>query len=473
MSLRQGWLLTSGVWAPWAYVLAVFVSDETVLGVEVRPWHWWPLAAIAFAVAYGAVHWCYRVRLVSGSRLKKASVASVIALASILAVDYGYAFFDNVRSAEVAGDLGCVNDDELLPARYYPTEENFSLYRPMQSVSGKTCGHWARASWMASPTLASTVFEVRDQRYSIDSHGFRETTPLEQAHVFALGNSFALGQATHQDRTWPEVLELLIERPVYNLSSAGSGPKQQLMLLEHTLQTMGDSLKIERLLWMVFEGNDLEDSYEARRPVRDPRRLDYARESQGTLLGALRGFPSYIKEGSAVNRLTTGEIRLSFPRGDGPYVVDGLRLNVPIYRSARYGARLFWPPGIVRAEKPRSYLAHHPNRLLLDQTFEGMRALSAQHGFEVTVMVAPTATRLYAQYYEGIPVPSETPHFIDYVESTSKSMGFAVLPLFRLMQPYAARELLYWRDDPHWNERGNTVVAGMIAQQVFNVHPSR
>ena len=41
------------------------------------------------------------------------------------------------------------------------------------------------------------------------------------------------------------------------------------MLLEHLLRTQAGSVKIEHLLWMVFEGNDLEDSYEAARAERE------------------------------------------------------------------------------------------------------------------------------------------------------------------------------------------------------------
>jgi hypothetical protein len=45
-------------------------------------------------------------------------------------------------------------------------------------------------------------------------------------------------------------------------------------------------------------------------------------------------------------------------------------------------------------------------------------------------------------------------------------MGFETLNLFPLMQPYADKELLYLRDDDHWNARGNEVVAEVIARQL-------
>jgi hypothetical protein len=35
------------------------------------------------------------------------------------------------------------------------------------------------------------------------------------------------------------------------------------------------------------------------------------------------------------------------------------------------------------------------------------------------------------------------------------------------MRPYAERELLYFRDDTHWNARGNRVAAELIARHAF------
>ena len=96
-----------------------------------------------------------------------------------------------------------------------------------------------------------------------------------------------------------------------------------------------------------------------------------------------------------------------------------------------------------------------------------MRALAAKYGFEVTVMVAPTMTRLYASYFDNFPRVSTEPFFINYVEGLARRMGFEVLELYRLMEPYAGEEMLYWSDDNHWNEAGHRVVANIIAEHVI------
>ena len=173
-----------------------------------------------------------------------------------------------------------------------------------------------------------------------------------------------------------------------------------------------------------------------------------------------------------INRLGTGEFTMSKRPGItdswNPYEVDGVRLQYALYCSDRYGCRLFWPGGVERASKPQSYVEKHPNRPLLDQTFKEMATLSENHGFEVTVVIAPSAPRLYAPYFADVPKISDEPYFINYVAEISRELGFDVINLLPLMQPFAAKELLYWRDDPHWNGRGNEVVAEIIASHILS-----
>jgi len=47
----------------------------------------------------------------------------------------------------------------------------------------------------------------------------------------------------------------------------------------------------------------------------------------------------------------------------------------------------------------------------------------------------------------------------------ARDAGFDVVDMLELLQPYAARELLYFRDDDHCNERGHEVIAQLIAAE--------
>src|SRR5687767_6070371 len=96
----------------------------------------------------------------------------------------------------------------------------------------------------------------------------------------------------------------------------------------------------------------------------------------------------------------------------------------------------------------------HPNRAALEQVFKDMASLGKKYQFAVTVLIAPTDSRLYASHFEDFPPISAEPYFIGFVADLSREMGFQTVNLFNLLpllQPYANKELLYFRDDDHWN----------------------
>jgi hypothetical protein len=64
---------------------------------------------------------------------------------------------------------------------------------------------------------------------------------------------------------------------------------------------------------------------------------------------------------------------------------------------------------------------------------------------------------------------SNEPHFSNHVKQVSGEVGFGFVDLAELLAPYAANELIYNRDDTHWNERGHELVAQLLAQQVFGI----
>jgi hypothetical protein len=244
---------------------------------------------------------------------------------------------------------------------------------------------------------------------------------------------------------------------------SATGPKPQLELLKYMLRTHRDSMHVRRLLWMIFEGNDLENSY-AEAPAVDRSPADASSLLQGTMLEPFFLLPARVRSQSLVGRLVRGDLTLSTgARSHGQYQIDGVDLPIPLFRSKRFGYRLFAPADVDAATKPREYVLNHPNRPLLDRTFREMRDLSHRLGFTVTVIIAPSDARLYGAAFEGFPTPSAEPHFVNHVASLSGEMGFSVVNLLPLLQPFAKEELLYYRDDHHWNVRGNAIVAQLIA----------
>jgi hypothetical protein len=99
-----------------------------------------------------------------------------------------------------------------------------------------------------------------------------------------------------------------------------------------------------------------------------------------------------------------------------------------------------------------------------------MKALAQEHGFDVTVVIIPTDVRLYKDYLEDLPSVTKEPHFINYVKELSQKTGFKHLDLNELLAPYAEKEMIYYRDDTHWNERGHEIVAKILAERAIAMH---
>jgi hypothetical protein len=465
-------VLRVGLVSVWAYVWVALVFREPfVPGGGVGAAAVFVLLAAALLVGTKPAP---RTRL-PPSRMLEVGLVMISLLLAVLCADVVYAVYQNAlraRSYAPTADEVRLTDrnvwhGELFPRAFHPTPGTFALYKPNVDLSAEVYGEYYHPSMLASPTLRDSVLERRDLSYAIGPLGLRERESLAAARIFALGDSFVLGYATGEGKIWPDLLGFSLGEPVYNLGVSATGPRLQLELLRHLLATHGDSMRVGRLLWMIFEGNDLENSYAVERhPAAATGGAGVLLD--GTVLQPLLSLPGRIKNQSIARKLVARELRFDAPpvlSGDrARYEIDGVALTVPLYHSSRWGYRLFNRDDVARASASRDYVLSHPNRPLLDETFREMRALSERHGFAVTVIVAPSDVRLYGREFAGLPTPSAEPHFARYVLDLARGQGFATVDLLTLLQPHAAREMLYYRDDHHWNVRGNAVVADLLAR---------
>jgi hypothetical protein len=461
----------------WTYVCVVFLYQQSVVGMR------FGAAKVALTWAAGTIliiiasAWAKARGRLSPSRMLNAGVAILSLQLSVLVADIGYSMFVNAKRWEAyraipdeqrAGDPH-VWQGELIPRLYFPTDKNFRLLKPNVELTASTYGLDYNPTMLKSRTMTGSVLQLRRVSYVIGPHGLRGQEPLAGTRLFALGDSFTFGIATDQGKTWTDLLGASLHEPVFNMGVSSTGPRAQLHLLRYMLATNPDSMHVGHLFWMIFEGNDLEDSYDDARAI-EPDRLTLATLLEGTVLQALASLPGRFKDESIARRLLDGEIsvstRLRTRALGGQYEIDGVPLSVPLYHSTRWGYRLFRPEFVERATKSREYVLNHPHRPLLDQTFQDMRALSQHFGFEVTVIVAPSDARLYGSDFDEFPKLSDKPYFVDYVIELAGRQGFNTVNLLALLQPFARRELLYWRDDHHWNERGNAVVADLLKNHV-------
>lgn len=456
----------------WWYVAIVFLYGESIgpirFGAALTG-----LVLVAGSLVVAAGVSAARRSAFLAKRMLDVGLLAAGGLAVVLAADIGFTVMENARrrgaEATIAPEVRETDPrlwhGEIFPRSYYPTDRAFTLFKPNVRVEGYTYGEYYTPAMLASATLVDSVLERRPVSYAIGPHGVRELEPLGTSRIFALGDSFVMGYATAEGRIWTDLLGAALGEPVYNLGVSSTGPRLQLDLLRHFLAAHGDSARPAHLLWMLFEGNDLENDYAEQRatgPAGAPRAW-----LEGTILQPVAALPGRLKAQSVLRRLVHRELSVAAPaatRLGGRIEIDGVRLATPLYHSARWGYRLFSPPDVERATKPRDYVLGHPHRPLLDRTFEEMRELSERHGFRVTVLMAPSDARLYGPDFENFPRLSDSAHFTGYVMDLARKQGFKAVDLLPLLRPYAEREMLYYRDDHHWNARGNEVAALVIRQ---------
>ncbi|MCZ2076446.1 MAG: hypothetical protein LC130_15780 [Bryobacterales bacterium] len=476
-SMRWVLFAALAIWCLVAYLVIVLPLDENLFPALNR----WPVAITLAPFSLGAVFTLVnavhrKTPLLSIGHLKNIALLSIVTLCCFVTIDLlfkiqtnvaaGAITPDQVRSAQLDGYLW---DSELHPRVFFPTKESFYLYKPNSVMEGYSYGAFYSSNLLNSPLLAKSVLELRHVTFAVNKYGLRETHDPAGAAIFALGDSFCFGQHVEQDAGWVEKLQSILGETVINLGISGSSPRQQYLALNYLLRKYPEAFKPQHLLWMIFEGNDLEDGYgNLHVPLQSSR---IGAVLGGTVIETFARIPGQLREESVLRLLMMGKLKVggvaAKPSKQNHHYVEGQRLQHPLYYSSRFGYRLFEPTYMVRAALPESYVINHPHRKALDETFHQMRELSRRAGFRVTVLLVPSGARLYNGHFDDMPPVSPEPYFLNYVQRLCSSMGFASADLHALLQPYAEKELLYQRDDSHWNERGNAVVAELVARQIF------
>jgi len=92
-----------------------------------------------------------------------------------------------------------------------------------------------------------------------------------------------------------------------------------------------------------------------------------------------------------------------------------------------------------------------------------MKSLAQRAGFRVVVIIAPSGARLHGAEFEDFPTLSERSYFNILISRLAGQYGFEIVNLEESLRPYATKELLHFRDDDHWNERGHMAVADILS----------
>ena len=453
-------MATLGLGSLWTYLCFVFLPGKALVGVAVPA---------GIALTWFVLGQSLRRRPTLTRPAILVGLSCIMVAGVMLAADVAFGVFVNWSELREGGTMSPEKrrDDpqlwhgELYPEFYYPTDRNFTLFKPNVSITGDTYGEFYHPDLLRSPTVVDSVLERKTLTYRIGPLGLRDTSPVSDARLFALGDSFAMGYSTDEGLTWTDRLGEMLGEHVYNMGVSATGPNTQRMLLEHILDVHAETIQVDRVLWMLFEGNDLENSAQENRPSARTR----GGVVEGTLLDNLTSIPAVVRKNSIVGGALAGTLRrpASMRTGAGArHLADGIPSHFPLYHSERWGYRLFNGQDVERAGKPLAYVTGHDNWPRMKSTFRKMQELSKQKEFKVTVVLAPSAARLYGPAFEDCPNPSDTPHLINALADLSRESGFEVIDLFAAMQPHAKDQMLYYRDDHHWNVRGNALAAEII-----------
>lgn len=317
--------------------------------------------------------------------------------------------------------------------------ELLHVHQAHSHFSGTSMGDLV--AWYGIPT---------DHRYPVDvrydQYGFRNPTDLEKATVALIGDSFVESPMTAQDRLLSSELQRLLRAPVANFGQAGYGPPQELVVLRRYALPLQPRV----VLWLFFEGNDLEDFNRYLRIRNDWDQHEKTLESfasrsftRSMLLGLASRMPRprsqlWRKRGCAYRRgRPDAGLPLYFAFGDSPHLAADT--------AFRDGSAL-----------PR----------VAEVISEAARITTAA-GARFVFVYVPIKFRVYQAFAE-CGADSDIAHWRladmpGHFERWCSNHGIPFLDLTPALRHAASEgELVFYPDDDHWNEQGQKIAADEI-----------
>jgi len=294
----------------------------------------------------------------------------------------------------------------------------------------------------------------RDIVFQTDAHGFRnEVADPSAIDLLVLGDSFAAGISTTQSEIWPRLLARRTGLSVYNLAVEGMNPWQELV----TLLVERDRLELHsesRLLWMLFGANDLDGVFQPRYtleelPLNNALEAAWVRfmsfRHQSPLASRVRFWQARNQSHSLVRRFLDG---------------SGVSFFTP------YAKRVDWTAADVR---------RHPHFPYLRTTIRALKQTLRRERVGLTIISAPSKAEVYAWVLNGGPPWSTKSARSAFSSAVAELAAREELPFVDLQPALidASRrvfersgQLLYWRDDTHWNLQGHRLVAEILIDRL-------
>jgi hypothetical protein len=385
----------------------------------------------SYFLAWGAMIFLSRRPVATWARrflVVTVSLAAIVAILELFAVvelrDYRDTFATRVRHPSHSNHT--LSDPELL-----------HVNRPHSRATGSSYGDIIH-SWSLAP---GTAYDF-DVRY--DHHGFRNQRDNASAHVAVIGDGLIESLFVGQDGLSTSVLAKSLELDVVNLGQGWYGPQQELAVLRRFALPLKPSVCV----WVFFEGNDLIDAVRYESARRDWQSSSLSRHS-------------FDKRSFSRNALLRIHRQLAPPR--------------PFEFATRQVGSL-----TVEGEQVDLYFKFEAHELTSDELI-GLRILGEQLATaekmcvsaqsKLVVAFAPIAFRVYAGICE-FSAASRCSHWKlsdlpARLESVVREIdaGIGFIDLTPSLRAEASRgKLVYFPDDPHWNENGNRVAGEALSE---------
>jgi hypothetical protein len=298
-----------------------------------------------------------------------------------------------------------------------------------------------------------------DARY--DSRGFRNEKDIDRAPVVVIGDSFVEGVLVPYASLLTSRLRDLLGVEVANLGHSAYGPQQEFAVLRR----FGVSIRPKVMLWVFFEGNDLND---VRRYEQQMRYWDEIVQQRDEVLHQRGGINERLLGTNA--RLALGRL-IEPASAAAPAPSSRAGSDEARKRSCRFtGGQskqdqtlyLFYAGSALSREDLAS-LEMTEQLLLLAQK------VAAYNSAELALIFAPTTFRVYREFCDfpdgGYGREWQLNDLPARLHSWSNAHNIPYLDLTSPLKEAAARgQLVFFPDDIHWNVHGHEVAANALAR---------
>jgi hypothetical protein len=339
-------------------------------------------------------------------------------------------------------------------AQRHPEMPLLKRYKPNVRYWGETHGD------MAAMSGNETLREKRNILFQTDSFGFRNKCSSHGAkyNLIILGDSFAVGNGTTQDGTWPSLLSSKYNLTIYNLSMAG-GPWQHYINLKLEYRR----LKVQPgtiILLTVFTGNDLDNYYCSTSNVIELSKIG--------LLEHWKTAIDNFRNRSPMARV----LRQVLIQLDADKYAD----KVVTRKFLNTRSMAFFRPYVQRKDRCKDDIISHPNYLLLNNVLSNLKDFCEKNSLQLNIMLMPSKAEVYEWLVDRMPPWSTSTHpsgFSSILQAFCEKNGIEFLDL----KPFLINEsrriwnrtkaCLWWYDDTHMNPAGHQAVAAAVYDQLL------